>query len=247
MQTRSFLFATALVLSTATQADALGLQFGAYNWKQNFSGEVSSGLAGTMVDVEDDLGYSDENNNVYYVAIEHPIPILPNVRVQQTDMDLSATGFSSFVFEGYTYNGAVSSKIDLSHTDVTLYYEVLDNWISLDLGLTARVIQDGTVEITEVSSGRTESFDADGVLPLLYAAARIEVPFLDGLYLGADVNGIGAGDDSIIDYRAVVGYETSIGLGIEGGYRSFEIDYEDGEDQADLTIDGAYIAAFFHF
>lgn len=240
------LAATLLITTSAAQADTLGIELGGYNWKQAFSGEVSSGLAGTQVDVEDDLGYDDETSNVIFIALEHPIPILPNIRLQQTDLDLSATGNSSFTFEGFNYNGPVHSEIDMSHTDVTLYYELLDNWISLDLGLTARVVEDGLVRITDLTTSQTESFEIDGVIPLLYVATKLDLP-LSGLYIGADASAISVSDDSIIDYRARIGYESSIGLGVEAGFRSFEIDVEDDEDTADLTVDGTYISIFFSF
>ncbi len=237
-------------LSTGAFADTLGFEVGGYSWQQQFSGEVASGSLGTLVDIEDDLGFDDETNTVFYALLEHPIPIIPNIKVQQTDLDLSASGTASVDIDfggiDITVDGDVDSKIDLSHTDFTLYYELLDNWVSLDIGLTARLIQDGLIEITEVSTGDTESFEADGVLPLLYVAAKFDLP-LSGLYVAADVNGLGANDDSIIDYRARIGYESGIGLGIEAGFRSFEIDYDDDDDTADLTIDGNYIGVFYHF
>lgn len=234
------------VLASNVWADTIGFELGAHSWQQNFSGDVSSGLVGNAVDVEADLGYSDETNNVIYALIEHPIPILPNVRIQQTELDLSANGSANFQFGNISFAGPVSSSIDLSHTDLTLYYELLDNWVSVDVGLTVRSINDGKIEITDQTTGQTESFDADVVLPMLYVAARFDLP-LSGLYIGADVNGVGISDNSLFDYRAKIGYETSIGLGIEAGYRSFELDYDDDDDMADLTIEGAYAGIFYHF
>lgn len=239
----------ACTLSMTAVADTLGFEVGAYGWQQKFSGTVSSGSA-SLVDVEDNLGYDDETNNVFYAVFEHPVPVLPNIRVQQTDLDLSANGNGPFLFSGTPYVGSVNSSINLSHTDFTLYYEILDNWVSLDVGLTARYISDGEVQITSTqvgpTFGQTESFDADGVLPLLYLSARIDLP-LTGLYVGADINGLGVNDDSIIDYRVNLGYESTIGLGVEAGFRSFELDYDDSDDKVDLTIDGAYAGIFYHF
>lgn len=236
------------LLASPTFADTIGFELGANSWQQNFSGDVSSGLIGSTVDVEADLGYSDETNNVFYALIEHPVPVIPNIRIQQTDLDLSSNGTATvpFQFGGINFTGDVSSDIDLSHTDLTLYYELLDNWVSLDVGITVRSINDGSIEITEVNTGQTESFDADVVLPMLYVAARVDLP-LSGLFVAADVNGVSVDDNSLFDYRARIGYETSIGLGLEAGFRSFELDYDDDGDTADLTIDGAYAGLFYHF
>ncbi|MEE8057106.1 MAG: TIGR04219 family outer membrane beta-barrel protein [Pseudomonadales bacterium] len=233
-------------ISSTTMADTIGFEVGAYSWQENFSGDVTSGVLGTNVDVENDLGYSDESNNVFYVVLEHPIPLVPNLRIQQTDMDLSATGNATFQFGNITFSGPITSSIDLSHTDFTLYYEILDNWISLDVGITARSINDGSISITDNTTGLTDDFDADGVIPLLYVATRFDLP-LSGLYVGADLNGLSVGDSSLIDYRVNLGYESSIGLGVEAGFRSFELDYDDDDDDADLTIDGAYVGIFYHF
>lgn len=246
-----FLIASlACALSSTTMADTVGFEVGAYGWQQNFSGSVASDSI-DVIDIEKDLGYDDETSNVFYALVEHPVPFIPNVRIQKTDLNLSATGSTDLNFGGITYTGAVRSSIDLSHTDFTLYYELLDNWVSLDVGLTARYIADGSVEITDIQSGsptfgEKESFDADGVLPLLYVSARFELP-LTGLYVGANINGLGVNDDSVIDYRINVGYETPIGFGVEAGFRSFELDYDDDDDKADLTIDGAYAGIFYHF
>ncbi len=236
--------------TTATHADSFGFEISAYSWQQNFSGHFrggENGVPGDKIDVEKDLGYKDETSNNFYAWLEHPIPILPNIRLAQSDIDLDANGaLTGQEFKGVTYNGDVKSTLNLSSTDVTLYYQVLDNWVHLDIGLTGRVIKDGKVSITGTNPVTpTGSFEADGVLPLLYGAVRFEIPL--GFYVGGDLNGIGVGDDSIIDYRINAGWESSIGLGVEGGYRAYEFDYDDDEDVADLSIDGAYLGVFYHF
>ncbi len=237
----SLIFAgLACTLSSTAMADTLGFEVGAYAWNQNLSGDLASGKF-SSVNVE-----SDETNNVFYALLEHPIPLIPNVRIQQTDLDLSATG-SGFEYNGVPISSDVNSDIDLSHTDFTLYYEILDNWISLDLGITARAINDGSITITSAEFPfPPANFESDGVLPLLYVSARFDLP-LTGLYVGADINGLGINDNSLIDYRVNLGYESTIGLGIEAGFRSFELDYDDDDDKANLTIDGAYAGVFYHF
>jgi outer membrane protein len=234
----------ASVISTTASADFIGFEVGAYAWQQNYDGIVQSGT--DIVDLEQQLGFDDETNNSYYVLLEHPVPVLPNVLLQHTELDISADSTTSgFTFEGIDFSGTTISSIsDLSHTDITLYYEILDNWVSLDVGLTARIFEEG-VEISSIAGDA--SLDIDQTIPLLYLAAKIELP-LTGLYVSADANGIGYSGDSFIDYRINIGYETSIGLGAELGYRSFDLDYEDDDDEfADLTIDGAYVGVFYHF
>jgi hypothetical protein len=45
----------------------------------------------------------------------------------------------------------------------------------------------------------------------------------------------------------MLGWESSIGLGIEVGYRYFDVQYEDSQEEADVTIEGVYAGLFFHF
>lgn len=237
------------LLPMAAAADALGFRIEVGQWNQSFEGDVQSGP--DTIDIEDTLGLDDESNNFYAVTLEHPIPILPNIRLSRTEVEVKETTDinDSFTFEGVTYplSDRVTTDADLSHTDATLYYEVLDNWVSLDIGLNFRQFDEGII-ITSQSSGTAE-LDVDGVLPMIYAAVKFDLP-ISGLYISADASGISYKDSSIMDYKVNIGYESSIGLGIEGGLRTFDIDYEDEDDsdeQADLSINGAYASVFYHF
>ena len=68
-----------------------------------------------------------------------------------------------------------------------------------------------------------------------------------GLYVGGDFNGLVVSNDKLIDAKVNIGWESSFGLGIEAGYRSYTLEYDDSDDFADLTIDGAYAGVFYHF
>lgn len=250
MTTKKLLAAAVLAaLPVAATADALGFRVEAGQWNQSFEGDVQSGP--DSIDIEDTLGIDDESNNFFAVTLEHPIPILPNIRLSRTELEVNESSVinTSFTFEGITYSvsDTVHTDADLSHTDATLYYEILDNWVSLDLGLNFRQFDEG-ITIESASAGSAE-LDVDGVLPMLYAGVKFELP-LSGLYVSADASGINYKDSTILDYKVNIGYESSIGLGIEAGLRTFDIDYEDednSDEKADLTIDGAYASVFYHF
>lgn len=247
----ALLMSTSMGLSTVANADTLGFRIGANVWQPEFTGDVQSGT--DALDLEDDLGYDDdESNNSFYVALEHPIPLIPNVMLARTELEIKGSSTSTFDFDGISFSGTIDSTTDLSHTDATLYYEILDNWISLDIGLTVRSFDEGfTITGTTTAPGsptETAELEVDEVIPMLYIATKFELP-LSGLYIIADANWISYDDDTLLDYKAGLGYETSIGLGIEAGIRSFEIEYEEEDDNefADLTIDGIYAGVFYHF
>jgi outer membrane protein len=224
--------------SITTQADIIGASAGAYMWKQSWDGDVKAGSQ--SVSMNDDLGYDDETGKSFYVALEHPIPVLPNIRLQRTDLDITETGTlsKSFTFDGkpYVQSENVNSTTDLTHTDATLYYEILDNWVNLDVGLTVRMF-DGEVSIKGTSG--EGSIDIDAPVPMAYVNARFDLP-LTGLYATALANVISYGDNSVTDMSVGLGYEFGV-IGLELGYRNFDVDLEDDDEEAKVTVDGYFL------
>ncbi len=241
---KKLLGALALLLPFSASADIIGVTAGVYNWNQGFSGDLRADKAGDdKIDLEDDLNFDDDNANVFFVALEHPVPLIPNIRLASTGIDLKETGTVSrtFQYEGktYTQGSQVKSEVDLSHIDATLYYEILDNFVSLDVGITARKF-DGEAKISD--STQSASSDIDGVLPLLFASARVSLPFLPGLYAAGEVHGIGYGGNSLIDTKVNLGYEIFGIVGLELGFRSFALDLEgDDDEEFNMTVDGGFL------
>ncbi len=89
--------------------------------------------------------------------------------------------------------------------------------------------------------------DLDFVVPMLYGKAQFDLP-LTGLYVGVQGNWLGAGDAQLYDLWGKVGYTFAFGLGLEAGLRKMALELDDVEDMdADVTLDGTYLAATFHF
>ena len=239
--------AGALTLPLSSHADTvLGLYLGAYSWQSSFSGDLGTD-GDSDIDSEKDLGFdSSEANTVFYAALEHPIPVLPNIRLQKTALEVDGSSDSvTFTFDGANFSSAVSTDVDFSHTDLTLYYEILDNWVSLDVGITARKF-DGSILITDnATTSREVSLDA--TIPLGYLKAQFDLPFT-GLSVGVDGNFIGYSGNSISDVNAMLNYEMSFGLGLALGYRSMSLELDDVDDlNTKLTFDGYYGAITYHF
>ena len=242
----------ALCLSPLAHADFVGITLGASAWNQDYEGTVQSGSE--SLDLQQTLGLDNETNNVFYASFEHPIPLVPNIALGRTELDISS---SNTIDEGFDFAGVpfpadsnITTQTDFSHTDLTLYYELLDNWIALDVGVTLRQFDEG-VELSyrPIADGPRISAneDFDDTIPLLYAAAKFDLP-LTGLYLGGDIKGVNYDGDSIIDYKINIGYETSLGFGLEAGIRSLELDVSNGRtENADVTIDGSYASIYYHF
>src|SRR5690625_5979435 len=88
------------------------------------------------------LVLDDSNNKYFYLAFEHFLPIIPNARVQHTRIssDQSAVIDQAFTLNNQTFvaNETVFTDLDLTQTDLTAYYQLLDNWVTLNVGLTLR-------------------------------------------------------------------------------------------------------------
>ncbi|WP_086480681.1 TIGR04219 family outer membrane beta-barrel protein [Oceanospirillum sanctuarii] len=228
------------------QADTIGLHAGLGMWQPDLSGNFSSGSA-TNFDIEKDLGYSDTTANTFYVAVEHPIPVVPNLRIENTSLSENSSGSITGTFNGQAYNGSVKSTVDLSHTDFTAYYEFLDGlaWLNLDAGLTIRQLNG---EITIDSN----SLDIDTPVPLFYGKAAVDLPFAPfPVSAGALVNYLSVGGVTVSDQRFYIAAAAPLAvvdLGAEVGYRNFGIELDDvGDLNADITASGLYASATVHF
>ncbi len=244
---KKHLIATLLsVASTPVLAVDATPFFSVYAGVGSWSTELSGDLGDTSTDV-DDLGLDDEDNGYFYAAFEHAVPVIPQIRLEYIDISTSGSGTLTEAYEigdeTFLANTDVDSDIDITFTDVVLYYEIA----IFDFGLTLRqfdaeVAAEGTV--AGQSETVTEDEAVDGVLPMLYLQTKVELPFT-GLYVTGNVNGLSVDDISVTDLRGAVGYGIELGpvaeLGLEIGYRSFEIDLGDDEDfAADIEFSGAY-------
>lgn len=243
----------AMAASTNSSADTiLGIYAGAGVWDASIDGSI--GVASDSISTGE-LGIKDEQSQYFYVALEHPVPIIPNIRLQHTTLenDGYAVVEREFEFDGITYpaNAPTATKLDLSQTDVTLYYEILDNWVSLDLGLTAKIL-DGEATILATPEGSDpvgSSVELKGGVPMLYGMARFDLP-LSGLYAGGHINYFSYDNSTISDLDIKLGwmFESVLDVGAELGYRQFKLKLEDFDDaDGDVTFDGPYLNLAVHF
>ncbi|MDP2565799.1 TIGR04219 family outer membrane beta-barrel protein [Pseudoalteromonas marina] len=126
--------------------------------------------------------------------IEHPVPLVPNFRFYLDSFDYSAD-----------LESANSDTIDFSSNEKvgTFYYEILDNYISVDLGLSIRQIK---TDFSIQSTGIAKTDDLTVLLPTVYAAAEFAVP-TTSFTLGAEYEGLSFDDNDYRLLRAYVAYE----------------------------------------
>ncbi|MDH3388702.1 MAG: TIGR04219 family outer membrane beta-barrel protein [Gammaproteobacteria bacterium] len=240
-----------LALTTgAANADFVGLNIGASQWKHGFT-DAYDYQDSSKIDLVDDLDIENPEQKSMVLILEHPIKALPNIRYQAHDLDSS--GFSTMgsdsSFSGRSLNSGneVTSTVDLSQNDIVLYYQLLKNRINLDLGVDLKRF-DGEVSF----DGTTSTIVAvDETIPLLYLSARYDLP-KSGFYVGASINAnfinLGLSESSAQDSTIMLGYESGNGLGVEGGYKSFSLELDNANNLAtDLEYDGLYLNGYFNF
>lgn len=230
----------------AVQADALGIEAGIGSWQMDPAGYLN--YRGDNVDVDDDLHLSDSANAFVWFAFEHPVPVLPNLKLAYTRVESDGAGrvSRSFDFGSITVNisDQISSSFEMDEADLILYYELLDSAVSLDVGLDVKVV-DGEASI--VSSAGRDSAEFTGAIPLLYARADVALP-LTGLSVGVEGAALTYSGSRITDLTARLRYTFGAGFALEGGWKQQELVLDDVDDvDTDIDLKGPYVAAVLDF
>jgi len=239
---RYFALSAALLSPLAANADTLSFTVGGGIWNESASGNFQKTSDPAAVDIKDNLFWDSESQGYFYATLEHPVPIIPNVRLMYTKLDQSGSGNTSFIFDGQPFSGTVSNDFKIETLDLIAYYEVLDNVVSLDLGLNIRNLK---ADYTIVNgSSVTDTFDE--TVPMLYALVGAS-PWPD-LVISGELSYMAFSGSSISDFTAKVAYTTDFFVGFEAGYRKqkFEFDDVSGTD-ATLDFDGVFAGAYLKF
>ena len=234
----------ALASASASADTILGFDATAGVWMPGYSGEIGA----------DDLfseGRFQNGENITFVqaALEHPIPLVPNILVAHSKIETRGNftlsedaNFGDTTFEAWE---AVGTDINLSYVDATLYYEILDNWVNLDLGLTARQFSG---EMTADTFEKSETVELSGILPMVYGVARFDLPFT-GWSIIAQGNGTSYKGDRHTDLTAKIRWDfvPALDFAIEAGYRAMTVDVQELDAlQSDLEIKGPYLGLSLH-
>ena len=226
------------LLTTTAQADMLGVYGSVDYW--NLQGEYNKTPEGTSLRSADSLDLDDKGQAQVSLAFEHPVPLIPNGKIRYTGIDVDT--------EEQNLAGDALYNIDLDSTDFILYYEILDNIVSVDVGVAAKQLEG---DVTYNSTVGADKVEISEMAPMLYASAGGKLPFT-GLSAKAEVLATNYDDTQITDASAEIKYNfvenLLIDFGAKVGYRilNIELDDQDGFDTK-FDFDGPYIGLEAHF
>ena len=230
-----------LVASNYAMADVLGFSAGAKFWNYDVAGSIRSPITNNNRIA---LKFSDKNSFNPYLVFEHPVPFLPNFKIQQNSIESSGLiPVSDPSFLGGT-EVLVQGNVNYSHVDLVLYYEVLDNWLNLDLGVSAKYF-DG-YQRYKYKNIIDDELDFDNLIPLLYIKGQVDLPST-GFSIVATVETLSA-TYKVTDIDLAVRYQFKSGFGVDLGYRNLDVDLKNiGRFKSDMQMNGAYLGGYFEF
>ena len=226
------LLALTLFCATVSMADFIGGEVNLGYYTHTPSGDIS--YKGNIIDTQDDMKWKQEGDIFFKAYFEHPVPLIPNLKLGYTNFTHKGDGRvdSSFTFGDVSFNSSVDikSNFEMKMYDVALYYEILDNWLNADVGVNIKLL-DGTIDVD--NTVKSESADFLLPIPMAYAKFRFDVP-TTGISFQAEGNYISFDEHTLYDIEAGVRYTYMFGLGIEAGYKSLKLKINDIDN---LTMD----------
>lgn len=249
-QITKVILGAAACLSVSAHADTvLGVYAGAQVWDMETQGGFADQTTLTQ------FNFDAQTNGAFYVALEHPVPLVPNVKVKRTQMDTEGSTLltTSFTFDGelFTANTNVDTVIDLTATDFILYYEIFDNDLfSVDIGINGKNV-DGTLVVDAPDSGITARQSFSGIVPMGYSRLAFGLPFT-GLGVYAEGSYLAIDDSKVSDIEVALTYSfiesLALDLTLQLGYRDTTVELDDLDDTyTDLGFDGIFAGIEFHF
>ncbi|MBP8118940.1 MULTISPECIES: TIGR04219 family outer membrane beta-barrel protein [Shewanella] len=229
--------------SSAQAATVVGFTIGGDYWRADTSGTFAD-----KGQPQQTFDYSSSAQGSYWIAVEHPLPFVPNIKIRENSLDQKG-GMSGadFNFNGHDFKGNVTAYTDLSNTDFVLYYEILDNDIvSLDLGA-AYKLMNGSLRVQD--PGHPEEKDVDSGIVMGYASTHVGMPGL-GLYGFADLMQ-GVNESSVHDYAIGLGWQfdgLAVDTRVRVGYREFLFDVSNFSGvSADTKFKGYFAGVEINF
>jgi outer membrane protein len=234
-----------LIAPQLANADVLSVYGGIESWRAD-----PTGTFGDSQLTSASFNFDDQTATNFYLGFEHPMPLIPNLKLRKDSIDLAGQAtVTGFVLGGKPLTGTVDSTVKLEQTDLILYWELLDlDLFSFDVGFNAKYIE-ADLSADDGTTRATDSFK--GWVPMAYLAAEVSLPGLP-LSLWTEGSYISYSGDTFYDARAAIKYtlidSLPMDLSLSLGYRAFELKVDDLDDVfADMDFTGYYAGMELRF
>lgn len=244
--------AASLILPAAAMASVFSGSIGVYGWHQNPSGHISyegNASSATNVYLKQDLGIGSGNSVYVRATLNNSLPALPDLSLSYTNFDQSGSNTldRTIVYGGntYTVGSKVYGHLRLREVALALFYRPVRHPFKLRLGLMGdHVNAEGTVK--DLTTGQSTSASDSVIIPAVYAGLRVPLPL--GFSVGGQGAWIGYSGTHFDRWQAAAAWTSPWGLGLRAGYRKESLKVSNSFDpHGDLSFDGAFAGAFFHF
>lgn len=227
-------------LAHFAHADMLGVYASADYW--NLQGDYNEARTGNALNDDQKLKWDDKGQAQIALSFEHPVPLIPNARIRYVGIEAESEQKRAL-----TDNAVYETNLD--NTDFILYYEILDNIVSVDLGVAAKRL-DG--DITYLSAANVkDKLDISETAAMVYGSVGAKLPFT-GLSTKAEVLATSYGDIEISDVSAEIKYDfidnILVDVGAKAGYRYLDIKLDEQENiDTHFKFHGPYVGLEVHF
>ncbi len=257
--TRAFCFVAVFVGVLGFALPANALEFGArgYYWFPGLKGDLrgdNAGVAGTQVDIKDDLGMDNKNipsAEIYVGTKRHHFSLM----YSQVDFSGSQAINRNITFRGNTFaaGAQVDSDLKLKMVDLDYQYDLinLENILAgFSLGPVLKVkYLDGEARLNSTTPGsaydRKETFSVP--VPMIGLGAHLGV-LANWLEARAKVTGIAYSGSAFYDAMADISLTPFPFVDIHGGYRYVKLKVDNVSDIfANVELSGPFVALTIGF
>jgi len=205
------------------------------------------------IDLKNDARIGDKTQPWARLKFEHPIPIIPNIKLAYMPVKFEGGGTLTQDIRWGDYTFAADTNFNLSvkldRFDATLYYNLpftktaTAGKLDIELGLNVRTITfEGKLQGTALGVGIVSEV-ASITLPMPMGHLAAEIKPINQLSLLGEVNYIGYKENAYYDYRAglrLSPVRAPLKPFIEVGYRSEKLKLAEGDVKIDINMEGAY-------
>lgn len=240
-----------LLVSTAFADETLSFKGGYLSLSPD--GEIavsSSGVSGTSLDLEDDLGVDDSDDFFLEAALQ-----LGSFRLFAAYLPINFSGDSvlaeDIAFNGETFvqGSRVESEVDIDIYEAGLAWFLVnmdDMPVRIQLGPEVAVkYVDTHVEMQDSDLGLSESEDFGVPIPTVGVRGRLA--FADLLGVVGRAGYAEYNDNSFMDIDAQVEFSPLPLVGLFAGYRYLDVDIDESDVLIDATFSGPYAGALVRF